>query len=72
MNDTSVNYDTPLNYEFAEPDIHKVSRLLSGKKGQLKKEITSVVMMTNFGFGPMYVQISTARWYIIMECMERH
>ena len=33
-------------------DIHKVSRLLTGKKGQLKKEVTSVAMMTNFGFGP--------------------
>ena len=33
-------------------DIHKVSRLLTGKKGQLKKEVPSVAMMTNFGFGP--------------------
>ena len=33
-------------------DIHKVSRLLTGKKGQLRKEIPSVAMMTNFGFGP--------------------
>ena len=32
-------------------DINKVSRLLAGKKGQLKKEILSVAM-TNFGFGP--------------------
>ena len=28
-------------------DIHKVSRLLTGKKGQLKKETPSVTMMTN-------------------------
>ena len=34
-------------------DIHKVSRLLTRKKGQLKKEVPSVAMMTNFGFGPM-------------------
>ena len=33
-------------------DIHKVSKLLTGKKGQLKKEVPSVAMMTNFGFGP--------------------
>ena len=33
-------------------DIHKASRLLAGKKGQLKKEVPSVAMMTNFGFGP--------------------
>ena len=33
-------------------DIHKVSSLLTGKKGQLKKEVLSVTMMTNFGFGP--------------------
>ena len=33
-------------------DIHNVSRLLTGKKGQLKKEVPSVAMMTNFGFGP--------------------
>ena len=33
-------------------DIHQVSRLLTGKKGQLKKEVPSVAMMTNFGFGP--------------------
>ena len=33
-------------------DIHKVSRLLTGKKGQLKKDVPSVAMMTNFGFGP--------------------
>ena len=32
-------------------DIHKVSRLLTGKK-QLEKEVPSVAMMTNFGFGP--------------------
>ena len=32
-------------------DIHKVSRLLTGKKGQLRKEVPSVAMMTNFGFG---------------------
>ena len=32
-------------------DIHRVSRLLTGKKGQLKKEVPSVAMMTNFGFG---------------------
>ena len=29
-------------------DIHKVSRLLPGKKGQLKKKVPSVTMMTNF------------------------
>ena len=34
-------------------DIHKVPRLLTGKKGQLKKEVPSVAMMTNFGFGPV-------------------
>ena len=34
-------------------NIQKVSRLLTGKKGQLKKEIPSVAMMTNFGFGPL-------------------
>ena len=33
-------------------DIHKVSRLLTGKKGQLIKEVPSIVVMTNFGFGP--------------------
>ena len=33
-------------------DMHKVSRLLTGKKGQLRKEVPSVAMMTNFGFGP--------------------
>ena len=33
-------------------DIHKVSKLLTGKKGQLKKEVPSFAMMTNFGFGP--------------------
>ena len=33
-------------------DIHKVSRLLTGKKGQLRKEVPSVAMITNFGFGP--------------------
>ena len=36
-------------------DIHKVSRLLTGKKGQLRKEASSVAMMTNFGFGPVGV-----------------
>ena len=34
-------------------DIHKVFRLLTGKKGQLRKEVPSVAMMTNFGFGPI-------------------
>ena len=34
-------------------DVHKVSRLLTGKKGQLRKEVPSVAMMTNFGFGPL-------------------
>ena len=29
-------------------DIHKVSRLLTGKRGQLRKEVPSVAMMTNF------------------------
>ena len=38
-------------------DIHKVSRLLTGKEGQLKKEVPSVAMMTNFGFGPQHVQV---------------
>ena len=33
-------------------DVHKVPRLLTGKKGQLRKEVPSVAMMTNFGFGP--------------------
>ena len=33
-------------------DINKNSRLLTGKKGQLKKEVPSIAMMTNFGFGP--------------------
>ena len=33
-------------------DIQNVYRLLTGKKGQLKKEVPSVAMMTNFGFGP--------------------
>ena len=33
-------------------DVHKVSRLLTGKKGQLKKEVPSVAVMTNFRFGP--------------------
>ena len=33
-------------------NIHKVSGLLTGKKGQLRKEVLSVAMMTNFGFGP--------------------
>ena len=33
-------------------DIHKVSTLLTGKKGELKKEVLFVAMMTNFGFGP--------------------
>ena len=32
-------------------DIHKVPKLLTGKKGHLKKEVPSVAMMTNFGFG---------------------
>ena len=36
-------------------DTHKVSKLLTGKKGQLKKEVPSVATMTNFGFGPMWV-----------------
>ena len=39
-------------------DIHKVSRLLNGKKGQLKKEVPSVAMMTNFGFGPCVYLLS--------------
>ena len=30
-------------------DINKKSRLLTGKKGQLKKEVPSVAVMTNFG-----------------------
>ena len=30
-------------------DIRKVSRLLTEKKGQLRKEVPSVAMMTNFG-----------------------
>ena len=34
-------------------DMHRVSRLLTGKKGQLKKEVPSVAMITNFGFGPI-------------------
>ena len=34
-------------------DKHKVSRLLTGKTGQLKKEVSSVALMTNFGFGPI-------------------
>ena len=34
-------------------DIHKVSRLLTENKGQLKKEVPSVAVMTNFGFGPL-------------------
>ena len=33
-------------------DIHKVSRLLTGKKGQLRNRVPSIAMMTNFGFGP--------------------
>ena len=33
-------------------DVHEVSRLLTGKKGQLKNEVPSVTMMTNFDFGP--------------------
>ena len=33
--------------------VHKVPRLLTGKKEHLKTEIPSVVMMTNFGFGPV-------------------
>ena len=33
--------------------IHKVFRFLTGKKGQLRKEVPSVAMMTNFGFGPI-------------------
>ena len=31
-------------------DIHQVSRLLTGKKLQLKKDVPSVAMMTNLGF----------------------
>ena len=42
-------------------DIHKVSRLLTGKKGQLKKEVPSVAMMTNFGFGPKVKKSSELR-----------
>ena len=38
-------------------DIHKVSRLLTGKKGQLTKEVPSVAMMTNFGFGPNALRV---------------
>ena len=37
-------------------DMHKVSRLLTGKKGQLKKEDLSIAMMTNFGFGPVFTK----------------
>ena len=33
-------------------DIHKVSKLLTGKKGQLEKRSSVRHMMTNFGFGP--------------------
>ena len=33
-------------------DMHKVSGLLTGRKGQLRKEDPFVAMMTNFGFGP--------------------
>ena len=46
-------------------DIHKVSRLLTGKRGQLRKEVPSFAMMTNFGFGPncsiLGTQIDKAR-----------
>ena len=38
-------------------DIHKVSKPLTGKKGQLKKEVPSVAMMTNFGFGPSCIEM---------------
>ena len=38
-------------------DIHKVFRLLTGKKGQLKKEVPSIAMMTNFGFGKFTAKI---------------
>ena len=44
----------------------KVFRLLTGKKGQLKKEVPSVAMMTNFGFGPkvpIVKSISTMKNY---------
>ena len=34
-------------------DIHKVSRLLTGKKGKLRKEVPSVAMMTNFWIWPI-------------------
>ena len=44
-------------------DIHKVSRLLTGKKGQLRKEVTSVAMMTNFGFGPQEESGCVCRQY---------
>ena len=53
-------------------DIHKVSRLLTGKKGQLKKEVPSVAMMTNFGFGPLLnnkcaaVSYSSNIWFLCM------
>ena len=43
-------------------DIHKVSRLLTGKTGQLKKEVPSVAMMTNFGFGPFANKKFDDKW----------
>ena len=42
-------------------DIYKVSWLLTGKKGQLKNEIPSVTMMTNFGFGPTVLYVGFLR-----------
>ena len=54
-------------------DIHKVSKLLIGKEGQLKKEVPSVAMMTNFGFGPVIVthtqkkQIRLRMWVFLIK-----
>ena len=55
-------------------DKHKVFRLLTGKKGQLKKEVTSVAKMTNFGFGPKIIvvqvnhplQVLIIEWFIMI------
>ena len=55
-------------------DIHKVSRLLTGKKGQLRKEVPSVAMMTDFGFGPlvMHTRLCYAYYLCMYAFVEPH
>ena len=54
-------------------DNYEVSnyQLLTGMKGQLKEEIPSVAMMTNFGFGPVLTVIHMCLQYLQRDHMKK-